>query len=75
MTGATWRSAAVAAVFAVHPLHVKSVAWASERKDVLSGLFFLLRLWVYGGGAAIACRQGSAGEFSRHSWRGCSRNR
>jgi len=40
MTDAPWRSAAVAAVFAVHPLHVESVAWASQRKDVLSGVFF-----------------------------------
>jgi len=47
MTGAFWRSAFVAALFAWHPLHVESVAWISERKDVLSGLFFMLTLWVY----------------------------
>ena len=47
MTGARWRSAFVAAVFAVHPLHVESVAWVSERKDVLSGLFFMLTIWAY----------------------------
>ena len=47
MTGALWRSALVAALFALHPLHVESVAWASERKDVLSTLFFLLTLWAY----------------------------
>ncbi len=47
MTGATWRSAVVAALFALHPLHVESVAWVSERKDGLSTLFFLLTLAAY----------------------------
>ena len=47
MTGATWPSALVAALFAVHPLHVESVAWVTERKDMLSGLFFLLTLAAY----------------------------
>jgi tetratricopeptide (TPR) repeat protein len=47
MTGALWRSAFVAAVFAIHPLHVESVAWVAERKDVLSGVFFMLTLIAY----------------------------
>jgi hypothetical protein len=47
LTGAAWRSAAVAAFFAVHPLHVESVAWVAERKDVLSTLFWMLALWAY----------------------------
>jgi protein O-mannosyl-transferase len=47
MTGALWRSALVAALFALHPLHVESVAWVSERKDVLSTFFGLLCLWAY----------------------------
>jgi protein O-mannosyl-transferase len=47
MTGALWPSAFVAAVFAVHPLRVESVAWVTERKDVLSGLFFMLTIWAY----------------------------
>ena len=47
MTGALWPSAFVAAIFAVHPLHVESVAWAAERKDVLSAVFFFLILGVY----------------------------
>ncbi len=47
MTGALWRSAFVAALFALHPLHVESVAWAAERKDVLSTLFWILTMWAY----------------------------
>ena len=47
MTGSLWRSAFVAAVFAIHPLRVESVAWVSERKDVLSGFFFMLTLGAY----------------------------
>ena len=57
MTGRTWRSAAVAALFAAHPLHVESVAWIAERKDVVSTLFGLLslRIWVW-----YAARPGAA---------------
>ena len=47
MTGETLKSAVVAGLFAVHPLHVESVAWVAERKDVLSTLFALLTLWAY----------------------------
>jgi tetratricopeptide (TPR) repeat protein len=47
MTGALGRSAFVAALFAIHPLHVESVAWITERKDVLSTLFLILVLWAY----------------------------
>ena len=46
-TGSLWKSAFVAALFAVHPLHVESVAWVSERKDVLSTLFWFLTMWAY----------------------------
>jgi len=45
--GSLWASVFVAALFAVHPLRVESVAWVSERKDVLSGVFFMLTLWAY----------------------------
>src|SRR5262249_26879010 len=47
MTGATWRSAAVALVWAVHPLRVESVAWVAERKDLLCATFFLLTILAY----------------------------
>jgi tetratricopeptide (TPR) repeat protein len=47
MTGAMWQSAFVAALFALHPLHVESVAWITERKDVLSTFFWLLTMWAY----------------------------
>jgi tetratricopeptide (TPR) repeat protein len=47
MTDRPWRSAFVAAIFALHPLHVESVAWVSERKDVLSTFFWLLTMWAY----------------------------
>jgi tetratricopeptide (TPR) repeat protein len=60
-THARWPSALVAALFALHPLHVESVAWASERKDTLSTLFGLLSLIVYTGYA-------KAPSISRYAW-------
>lgn len=47
IAGARWKSALVAFLFALHPLHVESVAWVAERKDVLSGLFWVLTFWAY----------------------------
>ncbi len=47
MTGALWQSSFVAALFALHPLHVESVAWVAERKDVLSTFFMMLTVWAY----------------------------
>jgi tetratricopeptide (TPR) repeat protein len=47
MTGALFRSAFVAALFALHPLHVETVAWVADRKDVLSAFFWMLTMWVY----------------------------
>lgn len=47
VTAAPWRSALVALLFALHPMHVESVAWISERKDVLSGFFWILTLYAY----------------------------
>ncbi len=59
LTGALWRSAFVAALFALHPLHVESVAWVSERKDVLSTFFWLLTMAAY----ARYARQRSVGRY------------
>ena len=47
MTGSAWPSAFVAACFGLHPLHVESVAWIAERKDVLSAFFWMLTIAVY----------------------------
>lgn len=47
MTGAPWRSGFLAALFALHPLHLESVAWVAERKDVLSAFFWILTMWTY----------------------------
>jgi tetratricopeptide (TPR) repeat protein len=47
MTDFPWQSAFVAVLFAIHPLHIESVAWVAERKDVLSTLFFMLTIWAY----------------------------
>jgi tetratricopeptide (TPR) repeat protein len=60
MTGALWRSVFVAAVFAIHPLRAESVAWISECKDVLSGMFFMLTLWSY----VRFARRPSAGRYA-----------
>jgi tetratricopeptide (TPR) repeat protein len=68
MTGSLWRSACVAALFAWHPLHVESVAWASERKDVLSTFFFLLTLWAYVRYAEVQS-QDSASSDTQHATR------
>lgn len=48
LTGAVWRSALVAALFLVHPMHVEPVLWLSARKDLVNGLFYILTLWAYG---------------------------
>ena len=58
-TGRLWESAVVAALFALHPLHVESVAWVSERKDVLSGFFFMLTLLAY----LHYCRKPGGGRY------------
>ena len=47
MTGTSWQSGFVATLFALHPLHVESVAWAAERKDALSTFFWMLTIWAY----------------------------
>ena len=63
MTGFIWRSAFVAAIFAIHPLRVESVAWVAERKDILSGLFFVLILGAYLRYARRPCAPRYAGVF------------
>jgi len=65
LTQAPWRSAIVAGLFALHPLHVESVAWVSERKDVLSGLFFMLTLLAYGKYVALKSEPAGAGKGER----------
>jgi tetratricopeptide (TPR) repeat protein len=60
LTGSLWRSAFVAAFFAVHPLRAESVAWVSERKDVLSGFFFMAALWTYARNARRPSRFGNS---------------
>src|ERR1017187_600038 len=72
MTHAVWRSALVAALFAWHPLHVESVAWVAERKDVLSAFFFMLTLWAYGRYVAVQSLKSKvhsreAGAVSQHA--------
>jgi len=71
VTRALWRSALVAALFAVHPLHVESVAWIAERKDVLSGLFFVLTLSAYVRYVA-ALNRGNTAPGARRLWFGLS---
>lgn len=74
LTGAIWRSFVVAAFFTLHPLHVESVAWVSERKDVLSGLFFMLTLCAYAQyGLRRAMQQGAARQGLRlWAWYGAA---
>ncbi len=54
MTGAHWQSAFVAALFALHPLNVESVAWVVERKNVLNAFFWMLTMWTYARYARIS---------------------
>ena len=63
-TGARWASAFAAGVFALHPLHVESVAWVAERKDVLCTAFWFLALWAYvqwARGRRLGYRAGAGG--------------
>ena len=67
MTGAAWRSLWVAALFALHPLRVESVAWVAERKDVLSGCFGLLALMAYARYGAKSVVSSQWSEISRQA--------
>ncbi len=67
LTGALWRSALVAALFALHPLHVESVAWVSERKDVLSAFFFMLTLGAYARYAEVQSPGADAPRTTHHA--------
>jgi len=59
MTKTLWPAGLAAALFALHPMHVESVAWVSERKDVLSTLFWLLAVWAYAGYTEELARKGT----------------
>ncbi len=64
LTGRFWPAAFVAAVFAIHPLRAESVAWVVERKDVLSGLFFMLALWAWTSHVRIRAAAAGPGNFA-----------
>ena len=68
MTRATWRSLMLAALFGLHPLRVESVAWVTERKDVLSALFWMLTLWAY----AKYVEAGQVGNSKSKVWYGAA---
>jgi tetratricopeptide (TPR) repeat protein len=68
MTGATWRSLVLAALFGWHPLRVESVAWVTERKDVLSTLFWMLTLWAY----VKYVEAGKIGNSKSRTWYGAA---
>jgi len=72
LTRSIWHSAFVAALFALHPLHVESVAWISERKDLLSTLFFILTIWTYAN--YVWAKGRSPARLGRHTagWYGLS---
>ena len=68
MTKGVWQSAFIAGLFALHPLHVESVAWIAERKDVLSTLFWLLTMLAY----VLVCRASVGGQIYRCTGFVCS---
>jgi protein O-mannosyl-transferase len=69
MTGAVWRSWLVAALFSVHPLQVDTVAWITERKNVLSAMFWLLAMWGYVRYASVGGRRSPSPPFSLSPFR------